>query len=88
MKYSKDIYEAEKKFRGKRFRRTKSEKHLQTKYRLDTRNTFLVLPGFKDLLKEVKIIQHEEKKKGVIIPEGYEYKNLKKISTFDINQRV
>ena len=88
VKYHVDIYEAEKKFIGKRFRRTKSQNNLKTKYILDARNTFVSLPGFKDLLKEVKLIEEKEKEKSNVLPEGYEFKNLRKISTFEINQRV
>lgn len=90
IKYNKDIYEAEKKFMGKEYKRSKSEKELKTKYRLDYRNTFLNLPGFKDLLKEVKVLQEEEEKQNGTFykKENYEYRNLRKCSTSQINQRV
>lgn len=89
MKYLKDIYEAERKFRGKNFKRPKSSKTTKTLFKMDIRNTIISLPGFKDLLKEVKIIEEQEyKEKYESVPEGYEFKNLRKISTFEINQRV
>jgi len=89
LKYQKDIYETEKKFKGKHFRRSKSENTLITKCRLDYRNTFLSLPGFKDLLKEVIYydkIEHSQQYRH--LEPDYEYKNLKKISATAVNQRI
>ena len=76
-RYSKDLYEIEKKFKPN-IKRSKSEKTLKHRYKLDFRSTFLYLPTWKNLLKEVKIIEEEELKiKNKELPEGYEYKNLK-----------
>jgi general stress protein 26 len=88
IKYLKDIYEAEKKFRGKTFKRSKSDQTLKVKFRMDYRNTFINLPGFKDLLKEVKVLEEIEKRPTKNLEEKYEYKNLKRISVGEINQRV
>lgn len=88
IKYLKDINEAEKKFRDKNFKRSKSSETLMVKYRMDYRNTFLNLPGFKDLLKEVKVLEEIEKRPTKTLEEKYEYKNLRRISVGEINQRV
>lgn len=89
IKFLKDLYETEKKFRGKHFKRSKSEKTLKQKHRYDYRDTFLNVPGMKDLLKEINAMEREEKKqKGKELPEESEYKNLRKISTSEITQRV
>lgn len=88
-KYSKDLYEAENKFMGEGFKRSKSEETLKQKYRIDYRNTFISLPGFKDLLKEVKIIDKEESvQQFKHLEPNYEFKNLKKISATEVNQRI
>ena len=88
-KYTKDIYEAERKFLGENFKRSKSEETLKHKFKLDFRNTFLNISGIKDLLKEVKVWEYQERReKGTIQPPEYEYKNLRRISAFNINQRV
>jgi hypothetical protein len=88
LKYQKDLYEAEKKFRENNFKRSKSENTIRTKYRQDYRNTFVKTPKDKDLLKEIKVIEEIEKRPNKTLLEKYEYKNLKKISCGEINQRV
>mmetsp|Transcript_19041 Transcript_19041/g.16876 ORF Transcript_19041/g.16876 Transcript_19041/m.16876 type:complete len:160 (+) Transcript_19041:285-764(+) len=80
-KYQKDLYTAEKKFMGSGFKRSASEKTLKEYKIIDFRNSFLNLPGAKDLLKEIKVIEEIEKRpKGNKLTEEYEYKNLQKIS--------
>ncbi|CAI2385047.1 unnamed protein product [Moneuplotes crassus] len=87
--YTKDLYEAEKKFMGEGFRRSVSEETLKTKNRLDFRSTFLNLPGAKHLLKEIKVIEEIQKRpKGNTLEDEYEYKNLPKCSVSEITQRV
>ena len=74
---------------GSDFKRSHSEKTLKQKHILDFRNSFLNIPGMKDMLKEIKVIEEIEKRpKGNNLTDEYEYKNIGKCSVSEITQRV